>query len=318
MREDIKIIAEFEKFYQSNILKPFVKNVEELISSTGFENYVIPKTFKEKLKKETNKYAKNLEKGFDEYFKKVDKKVYEAWYDELGNQLEETLETNKVKYKNTEFLFDDVKKRVLKKEGDRWLTLASTNKHATFNVWKIYDADGLNLSKRIWRMADEASKNIQKQVMLSLQTGMSAERLKNQILKTSEQVEVKIPKYLEQQLKSASPEKMAQEIAKYVERKEAYNAKRVARTEIQKAWRGSYMEQVKQLNFVKGVKWNLSKSHSEKCICEDYAFANLGLGLGVYPVDAVPNGGLPPHPNCFCYLTSVLDENIIPVKGRLR
>ena len=316
MREDIKLIAEFERFYEREILRPFVNNVEKLISSTGFENYVIPKTFKEKLKIETNKYAKNLEKGFREYFEKVDGKVYEAWYDELSNQLEEALETNKVRFKRTDYLFDDIKKRVLKKEGERWLTLCSLNKHATFNIWKIYDADGLKLSDRIWKMADEASKNIQRQVMLSLQTGMSADRLKEQILKTAEQVEVKIPKYLENQLKNASPNKIAEEVAKYVERKESYNAKRVARTEIQKAWRGSYMEQVKQLSFVKGIKWNLSGSHREKCVCEDYARANLGLGMGVYPVDAVPNGGLPPHPNCFCYLTSVLDENIIPVEGR--
>ncbi|MGB4715156.1 MAG: hypothetical protein WBH38_06405, partial [Defluviitoga tunisiensis] len=161
MREDIKVIAEFEKFYEREILRPFVRNVQELITSTGFENYVIPKTFKDKLKVEANKYAKNLEKGFEQYFTKVDNKVYESWYDELSNQLEEALETNKVKFKNSEFLFDDIKKRVLKKEGDRWLTLCSLNKHATFNIWKIYDTDGLNLSKRIWKMADEASKNIQ-------------------------------------------------------------------------------------------------------------------------------------------------------------
>jgi hypothetical protein len=316
MREDIKLMAEFERFYQANILKPFVGNVEKLISSTGFQNYAVPKTFKERLTIEANKYAKSLESGFKEYFKKVDDKVYEVWYEELSSQLEEALKFNKIKYKNTEYLFDDVKKRILKKEGDRWLTLASTNKHATFNIWKMYETDGLKLSERIWKMANEASKNIQRQVVLSLQTGMSADRLKNQILKTAEQVEVKIPKYLEKQLKGATPEVMAKEIGKYIERRESYNAKRVARTEMQKAWRGSYMEQTKQLNFVKGIKWNLSASHREKCICEDYANANMGMGAGVYPVNAVPNGGLPPHPNCICYLTSILKENIVPLKGR--
>lgn len=313
MREDIKLIAEFESFYEREILRPFIKNVEELISSFSFENYVIPKTFKERLKSESNKYAKNLEKGLEQYFEKVDEKIYTVWYDELSNQLEDALDTNKVKFKNKEYLFDDVKKRILVKEGERWLTFVSTNKHATFNIWKIYDRDGLTLSNRIWKMAKETSKNIQKQVMLSLQTGMSAERLKNQILKTAEQVEIKIPKYLKEQLEGATPEKMAKEIKKYIKKKENYNAKRVARTEIQKAWRGGYMEQVKQLPFVKGVKWNLSGSHREKCVCEDYANANVGLGTGVYPVNAVPNDGLPPHPQCMCYLTSILDEDIIPL-----
>ena len=33
-----------------------------------------------------------------------------------------------------------------------------------------------------------------------------------------------------------------------------------------------------------------------------------GLGKGVYPPDAVPYDGAPAHPNCMCFLTSVIDE----------
>jgi len=38
---------------------------------------------------------------------------------------------------------------------------------------------------------------------------------------------------------------------------------RVARTEIQRAWRGPFVEMVKKLDFVFGIKWNLSGAHPE-------------------------------------------------------
>lgn len=56
---------------------------------------------------------------------------------------------------------------------------------------------------------------------------------------------------------------------------------------------------------VKCIKWNLSKSHTEKDkdICDQYATQDLyGLGPGVYPVDKVPER----HKGCRCYLTDVL------------
>lgn len=68
----------------------------------------------------------------------------------------------------------------------------------------------------------------------------------------------------------------------------------------------------------KGIKWNLSKNHEEKDICDQYANQDLyGLGPGIYPADKVPDR----HTGCKCYLTSVLyegDELISRIKEKYK
>jgi len=303
MREDIELIKKFEKYYDKKILQPFVAALTNLIENTDFRNYTIPKKFKSKLNTLVKQWALDFEKGLEEIFDEVEEKVYHAWFRELSNQLE-----NQFKYKKTEYLVDKQKKRILKKTFDRWVVHVSFAKRATFNIWKHYEIDGLKLSDRIWKHAKEAAKQIEKQVMLSLQTGMSANRLRDQLLATAEQQPIKIPEYLQKQLKDATPEQIAKKVSEYIKKKQEFNAKRVARTEIQRAWRITYVEQSKKLPFVKGIKWNLSGSHNIEDICDELANTDVGLGPGVYPPNAVPFNGQPAHPQCMCNLTTVLDE----------
>jgi len=303
-REDIRLMKEFEQYYNKHIMAPFLRNVLELIRSTGFRDYTIPKSFKKRLISYVRQWLKNYEKGLQSVFEAVDEKVYEVWFEELRKQL-----PKRFRYKNTEYLLDEHKKRILKRTAGRWLVHVSLVKRATFDIWKYYAEDGLKLSDRIWKLAKQTAKDIEKQVMLSLQTGMSARNLRDQILKTAEQQPVEIPVWLQKQLKNAAPETIAKKVEKYIKKRQKYNAMRVARTEIQRAWRVTYVNQAKQLPFVKGIKWNLSKSHPKKDICDELARANpVGLGPGVYPPDAVPFGGMPAHPHCLCYLTTVLAD----------
>lgn len=308
MRPDIKLIKEFEATYMVDIQGPFLSKVIDLIRSTGFKDYVIPKTFKKRLNAAVREWLERYEKTLDDFLAATNEEVYQAWFEELRKKLPKHF-----RYKRTEYLIDEQKKRILKKVADRWLVQSSLVKRATFEIWKYYEIDGLKLSDRIWKLSKQVVNDIQKQVMLSLQTGMSARKLRDQIIKTAEQQPIEIPKWLQEQLKSADPDTIAKVVEKYIQKKQKYNAMRIARTEIQRAWRVSYVEQAKKLPFVKGIKWNLSKSHPKKDICDDLATANpAGLGPGVYPPDAVPYGGMPAHPHCLCYLTTVLDENIIP------
>lgn len=304
MRPDIEITKQFEKYYNEKIMKPFLRALIDLIRSTGFKDYTIPKKFKEQLDILIRKWLKNYENGLSDIFNQINEKVYKVWFEELAKQL-----PKRFRYQRSEFLIDKQKERILKKVGKRWLVHASYVKRATFEIWKYYEVDGLKLSDRIWKMAKQVAQDVQKQVMLSLQTGMSARRLRDQILKTAEQQPVQIPKWLEKQLSEADPETIAKKISKYVQKKQKYNAMRVARTEIQRAWRLTYVEQSKKLPFVKGIKWNLSKSHPKEDICDELANADpIGLGPGVYPPDAVPYNGGPAHPHCMCYLTTVLAD----------
>ena len=304
-RVDIELTKQFEKAYIEQILKPFVSALTELIRETGFKNGVIPKYFKDKLQKLVQQWGKGFIDLLDDTFKKTEKELYQAYMRELRAQLPQKFRYRRSEYK---FVEDNGKLKLLKKKFDHWILAIQTNYAATAWIWKHYAEDGLRLSDRIWKMATQTAKDIEKQVMLALQTGMSARRLRNQILATAEQQEIEIPKWLKEQLKNAEPDEIAKKVARYVEKKQKYNAMRVARTEIQRAWRASYVNMSKKLNFVKGIKWNLSRNHPKKDICDDLASANpVGLGPGIYPKDAVPFNGHPAHPHCRCYLTTVLE-----------
>lgn len=96
--------------------------------------------------------------------------------------------------------------------------------------------------------------------------------------------------------------------------------KKIASDEINNYYRMQQKESAAKSILVKGIKWNLSKSHTEKDkdICDQYATQDLyGLGPGVYPVSKVPIG----HKGCRCYLTDVLyqgDELIARLKEKYK
>lgn len=79
-------------------------------------------------------------------------------------------------------------------------------------------------------------------------------------------------------------------------------AMRLARTEINNAFH-QQQQRLADAPGVKGVKWNLSRSHPRPDECNSFAEGDHArMGKGVYKVGDVPSK---PHPNCFCYLTYV-------------
>lgn len=89
--------------------------------------------------------------------------------------------------------------------------------------------------------------------------------------------------------------------------KSAYkNAMRVARTETNMAYRSADYERWRQMDFVLGVRVQLSHSHPVHDIC-DYLSAPVGsdnrTGTGCYPKDFKWTSW---HPQCFCYATPIL------------
>ncbi len=172
--------------------------------------------------------------------------------------------------------------------------------------------DGISLSDRIWTHAAKTAEEVKHTILLNLQAGNSARRVRDQLMQTQEQVAAGIPKWLQKELDLASPKSIKDKVERYMAKKVKYNAMRVARTEIQRAFRGSYMTLAKKLDFVTHVKWNLSGSHfhlmPEGDICTDIAETDNGQGPGVYPKDAVPFDGGPAHPHCMCNLTTVIQS----------
>lgn len=87
----------------------------------------------------------------------------------------------------------------------------------------------------------------------------------------------------------------------------SYAAMRLARTELNNAFKSSQELRYRDEPWTKGMAWNLSKSHPEKDECDEFAEEDEhGLGAGVYAFGHRPFS----HPNCLCYLTVVqVDED---------
>lgn len=81
----------------------------------------------------------------------------------------------------------------------------------------------------------------------------------------------------------------------------SYAAMRLARTEINNAFHERQLQGATRPG-VEAVKWNLSGSHVVPDKCNVYAGNG---GNGHWAPDKVPDK---PHPNCFCYLTYIMQK----------
>lgn len=91
--------------------------------------------------------------------------------------------------------------------------------------------------------------------------------------------------------------------------KTRYFARRIARTELARAWHEGFIAKYNQDDDIVAYKWKLSSSHPVFDICDFYANADLyGLGKGVYPKNKVPI--LPAHPHCMCRLMPIVSGMI--------
>lgn len=85
----------------------------------------------------------------------------------------------------------------------------------------------------------------------------------------------------------------------------SYAAFRLARTEINHAYKTSQEQRYADEPWTNGMRWNLSKSHPAPDICNKLATQDAHhLGAGVYKVGQRPDS----HPNCLCYLTAEQED----------
>ena len=171
--------------------------------------------------------------------------------------------------------------------------------------------DGFNLSNRIWRIQEYTQKGILDITTQGIMSGISA---------------VELAKQLEGFLLKRGPA-WTTGIKRSVTGRGtvAYNALRLARTEINQAYHWAQKEMAKENPLLIGQKWNLSNSHPTDWppsaaymgypeICDYRAnHDHHGLGEGVFPPGEAP----PDHPNGLCYLTDVWKpvEEILDILG---
>ena len=171
--------------------------------------------------------------------------------------------------------------------------------------------DGFNLSDRIWRIQEYTQKGILDITIQGVMSGTSA---------------VELAKQLEGSLLKRGPA-WTTGIKRSVTGRGtvAYNALRLARTEINQAYHWAQKEMAKENPLLIGQKWNLSNTHPTDWppsaaymgypeICDYRAnHDHHGLGEGVFPPGEAP----PDHPNGLCYLTDVWKpvEEILDLLG---
>lgn len=88
----------------------------------------------------------------------------------------------------------------------------------------------------------------------------------------------------------------------------SYAAMRLGRTELNNAFHTTTQLLYQPQPWVTAMKWNLSGSHPEGDICDEYAFDShfRNGGAGEFLKQEVPSK---PHPNCLCFTTPVsVDE----------
>jgi hypothetical protein len=86
----------------------------------------------------------------------------------------------------------------------------------------------------------------------------------------------------------------------------SYAANRLARTEINNAHHHTTMRLSQNRPWIKGFKWNLSRSHPKPDPCDALATHDEGLGVGVFSKNNPPDR---PHPQCLCYVTHLQEDD---------
>jgi hypothetical protein len=101
------------------------------------------------------------------------------------------------------------------------------------------------------------------------------------------------------------PDLIEQAAKWHVYHKVAYHERMTARTEMNLAYQGAFVQSAKDLGATR-VRWVLNQTrHEIGCECEDVAMGHsIGCPPGVYLTSEVPEA---PHPNCLCYVEYVVE-----------
>ena len=178
--------------------------------------------------------------------------------------------------------------------------------------------DGLQLSDRVWNLSKYNEELLKDYVDKALITGRSADDLSRDVRELLTEPNrlfrrVRNPKTGKLELSKAA---QAYNPRRGMYRSSYMNAKRLARTEINMAYRTSDHERWKSLKFVLGYEVKLSNRHPAPDICNHAA--------GRYPNEFKFVGW---HPQCLCYAVPILPDkksfldnlvNGVPLKGEVK
>ena len=169
--------------------------------------------------------------------------------------------------------------------------------------------NGFTISDRIWKITDQYKGEIELGIDLALGEGKSAAQLSRDVRQY-----LKEPNNLFRRVRDKHGNLVLSQRAKAfhpgqgVYRSSYKNAMRLARTEVNMAYREADAARWDELPFVVGYEVHLSGRHPAPDICDDLK--------GKYPKDFKFRGW---HPHCFCYCTTILstDEEFDEMQRRI-
>lgn len=157
--------------------------------------------------------------------------------------------------------------------------------------------EGMNLASRVWDLSEQYKKELEEAISAAMPPGMSAVELAAQVKQYLKNPDKRFRRIrdkfgnlqLSENAKAYHPERG-------VYRSSARNAQRLARTEINMAYRAAEQKRWEQFDFVVGyeVKTTQNEHHIED-ICDQLA--------GKYPKGFKFSGW---HPQCMCYCIPIL------------
>ncbi|AWL12826.1 hypothetical protein HMF8227_02374 [Saliniradius amylolyticus] len=168
-------------------------------------------------------------------------------------------------------------------------------------------SNGMQLSDRLWTINQGAREAVIKQVERAVVMGQSSSQAAQEFLSKG----VEVPGHIAKNLGVANPDKLARvsgEALMNGQMNPYDQAKRVFRTEINRAHGLAYQNAAFEDDDVIGTRFLLSPNHKKKDICDMHAGVNrYGLGRGVYPKGKSP---WPAHPNTISYEEVVFKSEI--------
>ncbi len=164
--------------------------------------------------------------------------------------------------------------------------------------------DGLGLSDNVWRYTDQFQGEIEMALDTGIRNGLSADEISRDVrgyLKNPDKLFRRVRDehgqlHLSQRAKEYHP-------GRGVYRSSYMNARRLAATETNIAYRTADHLRWQQLDFVVGVEIHLSNNHNCKGVPSGTYYDICDELQGKYPKDFQFTGW---HPHCRCYATSIL------------
>lgn len=221
-------------------------------------------------------------------FPRTSKKV-ESLLDYYSNNMQALVYSGiSSEWKNSNTLQDLLAKRVIfsftRKVGEAKKKAYYEHNNAAKKAFVERKVKGLNLSQRIWNQRDDVKEALEKCLSTGIEKGMSAVKLSK-----------KVSKYLNDYPSLAKDYKKKFGKAITIQNCE-YRSVRLARNEINMAYRSAEQERWARMDYIKGkeIKTTNNLSH-KKDMCD--------LLTGIYPKDFYWTGW---HVNCMCYAIPVI------------